>query len=135
VVIAGSIFLWKSVDDVKVQATAAINATKDTTTLQINAIGKTAQNTVQSEVKKAVSTPSIQRTIDTTVNSQVDAAVQKNPQARIDGLRALVERIGEISTHAAQLYAEDSPEGLYALLNDTEDPNSEVRAYARYLFR
>lgn len=54
IVIAGSAFLWKSIDDVKSQATASITAAQNGATHEISEISRSAQDTAKAEAQKAI---------------------------------------------------------------------------------
>ena len=81
--IAGA-FLWKSTNDVKIEADAAIQRTEKSTTAQIADIGKAAQDTVQAQVTKAAgdALDKVQQTINKAAQERVDAAFNAAAQQR-----------------------------------------------------
>ena len=137
VVVAGSVFLWKSIEDVKTQAADSIKATQSSATHEISSIEKVAQETARSEAQKAIDAAfekqNVQRMIENTtqrkVDAAVEAAVQKNLGARIQAFRDLIGEIGEISNAGGQL-RQNFGQGLQSLLKERESPDPTVRAYA-----
>jgi hypothetical protein len=127
-------FLWKNTDDVKTQAAAAIKTTQDGATQAISDIGKSAQATAKVQAQAAIDSAferqNVQRMVESTAQKKVDAAVdeavRRNLESRIEAFRALTAKIGEVSSHGAQLRAEFR-DGLDGLLKDSKDPD---RAFA-----
>jgi hypothetical protein len=137
VAVAGFLF-WKSTADVKSEATAAINATRESATQQISKIGTDAASIAQSAAQKAVNQaldkPNIQQMIQRTTQERVGSAVEQQVQRdlgpKIDGFRNLITEIGEISNHGAQLRLGFLP-GLQYLLKKMDSPDPTIRAYAK----
>jgi hypothetical protein len=129
--------LWKSTEDLKSQAATSINATEASAKREISEIGKTASVTAVAEAQKAIDAAfekqNVQRMIEGTtekkVNAAVEAAVQKDLGARIDAFRVLIREIGEVSNHGAQLRL-GFRSGLTSLLQERQNPDPTVRAYA-----
>jgi citrate lyase gamma subunit len=134
VIAAAGILLFKSTADIQTQ----LSATRDAATQQIATIKTSAQDTAKSEAQKAIDAAfekqNVQRVIETAAQRKVDmaveASVQRNLGARIEAFRNLVNEIGEISNHGAQLRL-GFRSGLDYLLktrDETSDPT--VKAYA-----
>jgi len=136
IAIAG-VFLWKNTSDVQGQAAASIKATQDTATHEISEIANAAQVTAKAEAQKAIEAAfekqNVQRMIENTAQKKVDAAVeaavQKNLGARIEAFKSLLNEIGEISNHGAQLRL-GFRSGLDYLVKAKQSADSTVRAYA-----
>lgn len=130
-------FLWKSTDDVKSQAAASIKATQESANNEISEIGKVAQATASTEAQKAIDAAfekqNVQRMIESTAQKKVDiaveAAVEKNLGVRIEAFKNLINEIGEISNHGAQLRL-GYQAGLDYLLIKRESRDPVVKAYA-----
>jgi len=129
--------LWKSTEDLKSQAATSISAAEISAKREISEIGKSASLTAAAEAQKAIDAAfekqNVQRMIESTaekkVNAAVEAAVQKDLGARIDAFRILIREIGEVSNHGAQLRL-GFRSGLTSLLQERENPDPTVRAYA-----
>jgi hypothetical protein len=137
VAVAGFLF-WKSTADVKSDAAAAINATRESASQQISKIGadaaSIAQLAAQKAVDQAIDKPSIQQMIQKATQEKVASAVEQQVQRdlgpKIDAFRALITEIGEISNHGAQLRLGFWP-ALEYLLKKMDSPDPTVKAYAK----
>jgi citrate lyase gamma subunit len=135
-------FLWKNTEEVKNQAAASIRATQESATREISEIGKAAQTTAAVEAQKAIDAAFekhnvqqiIERTAKTRVDAAVEEAVEKNLGARIEAFRSLINEIGEISNHGAQLRM-GFRSGLDYLLKIRESSDPTVKAYASSTFK
>jgi citrate lyase gamma subunit len=122
---------------VKSDATAAINATKESADHEISTIQKAAVDTAKAEAQKAIDAAfeeqNVQRMIENTAQKKVDAAVeaavQNNLGARIEAFKSLLNDIGEISNHGAQLRL-GFRSGLDYLVKAKQSADPTVRAYA-----
>jgi len=131
------ILLWKDMRDVKTYAEeAAEREAREVVEdrLKEPKFAALISETIHEKVGPAVA-EAANKKAEAVVGPAVDEAVRKNLGPRIEAFRALIEKGGQVAIHAAQLYAEDSPEGVIALAADTESPNPEVSSYARMLLR
>jgi hypothetical protein len=137
ITIAGT-FLWKNTSDVRDQALAAIQATKQSASEEISAIGKDASSVASIEARKAIDAALekqnvhhlIEQTAQEKVGPAVEQQVQKDLSPKIDAFRSLVTEIGEISNHGAQLRLQFRS-GLDYLVKEMGNSDPTVRAYAR----
>jgi citrate lyase gamma subunit len=136
VVVAGAL-LYNSVSDARKDASQAIQASRESADREISTIQKAAVDTAKAEAQKAIDAAfekqNVQRMIENTAQKKVDAAVeaavQKNLGARIEAFKSLLNDIGEISNHGAQLRLGFRP-GLDYLVKAKQSADSTVRAYA-----
>src|SRR6266446_2773059 len=136
VIVAGAL-LFNSVSDARKDAKEAIQATQESASREIAQIGRAAQATATAEAQKAIGAAFekqnvqqlIERTAKMKVDTAVEAAVEKNLGARIEAFRTLINEIGEISNHGAQLRL-GYRAGLDYLLQKRNSSDPTVRAYA-----
>jgi hypothetical protein len=137
ITIAGA-FLWKNTSEVRDEARAAIEATKQSASQEISAIGKNASDVASTEARKAIDAAlerqNVHRLIEQTAQEKVGPAVEQQVQKdlgpKIEAFRILVTEIGEISNHGAQLRLGFRP-GLDYLVKEMASSDPTVRAYAR----
>jgi citrate lyase gamma subunit len=136
IVVAGALF-YNSVEGARKDASQAIQATRESADREIFAIQRSATETAKAEAQKAIDAAfekqNVQRMIENTTQKKVDAAVeaavQKNLGARIEAFKSLLNEIGEISNHGAQLRLAFRS-GLDYLVKAKQSPDPTVRAYA-----
>ena len=105
---------------------------------QISTIRDAAQATANTEVQKAIDSEleksNIKKLIEASTQKKVDAAVEdairKDLATRLDAIRTQITRTAGVSSHVARLSL-GSRIGLDALLKDANDPDADIRAYAR----
>ena len=130
VLAAAGVFLWRSTDDVKTQATAAIKTIQEKTKSEAQDVAKSeAQNAIDRAFEKENIEKMIEAAAQKKVGVALDEEVQRKLRERIDSVRVLTTKIAQVTNHSAMVL-QGNRAGLDELRKDQEDSDSTVRAFA-----